>query len=482
MHKRLRYLPHKLMIIAVLFLMPQVCNADWVDDWIKQKSVYGGGSYDGHDRGFMYAGNASLRYQPSKDYLVTLTPPSFRNGCGGIDLFMGGFSFLKSQELIEKFKNIMGPAAISFAFDIALETLCPQCASTMKDLENLANKLNQLQLDDCKAQKAVAVLAKDAAGLGNAAEKEAISDFMISTGLKDSYESVKNLVTSSPPEKIRQEAPKKDMTDGCAAEVKQIFFTPGTLLENISNTTDLVDIGYTNMIRSIIGDIRVSGNLDYTFIPPCSDNADIDIDSIMNGRLYVRKTKDSCRQLRHIIVDGRSHANILEWCRYEIGNVVDAISDKKRLPESAHKLLNTVSLPVSGFIQKNMIEQGDTFSKDRVVQAYAPLVARWYTWQMMKDLLTVFEKVTQTAVQTSLNKKGSDDPDKSCQINLKDEAFVMLENLKTNLSEKTKRLNIEYARRENTFFNLLNMLSVQQKQLDTAKHKEFNKIMDKIDQ
>jgi conjugative transfer pilus assembly protein TraH len=482
MHRRLRNLPYKL-IIVILFCIPAVCNADWADDWIRQKSVYGGGSYSGQDRGFMYGGNASLRYQPSKDYLVTLTPPNFRNGCGGIDLFMGGFSFLKSQELIEKFKNIMGPAAISFAFDIALETLCPQCASTMKDLENLANKLNQMQLDDCKAQKAVVTIAKDATGLGGAVDKEAISDFMISSGLKDSYEAVKNFGMTSSSEQIKQEAPKKDMTQGCPKEVKELFFTQGTLIENISDSMDTRISGYTSLIRSIIGDVRISHDLDYTFIAPCPDNSDVSIDSIMTGNLYV-KTSDSnkCIPCNNIMIDGRSYNSILDWCEYELGNITDSIINRSQLPESTLNFLNSAdSFRISAFLQKRMIELGQNFNKEKAVTAYAPVVARWYTWQMMRDLLIIFDKAVQMAVQTSLNKKGSDSPDsESCQINLKDEAFVMLSSLKKNLSDKLDRVDAEYNKKANLFFNSLNTLSDQQRQLNQLKKGGFNKINDQL--
>ena len=78
----------------------------------------------------------------SNDHLFSAQAPRFKVGCGGIDLFMGGFSFLNVNYLVQKFQKIL-QAAPAMAFDLALSTLCQQCSNIMKSLEALANELQR---------------------------------------------------------------------------------------------------------------------------------------------------------------------------------------------------------------------------------------------------------------------------------------------------------------------------------------------------
>lgn len=54
-----------------------------------------GSSYQDQSGGYYNGGSFFMR-SPSKNLRpVTVTPPGFRMGCGGIDLWSGGFGFIK---------------------------------------------------------------------------------------------------------------------------------------------------------------------------------------------------------------------------------------------------------------------------------------------------------------------------------------------------------------------------------------------------
>ena len=78
--------------------------------------------------------------------------PRIKSGCGGIDVFMGGFSFMNTDYLVNKLQAILAGAP-AVAFDLALKTLCEQCSNTIKNFEALADKLNSMQFDECAASK-----------------------------------------------------------------------------------------------------------------------------------------------------------------------------------------------------------------------------------------------------------------------------------------------------------------------------------------
>lgn len=82
---------------------------------------------------------------------IQFTSPKIKAGCGGIDATLGGFQFLM-DEMVEKLKKIAA-AAPAFAFQIALNFLCPECAQMMAQLEALANKLNSMNMDGCQAMQ-----------------------------------------------------------------------------------------------------------------------------------------------------------------------------------------------------------------------------------------------------------------------------------------------------------------------------------------
>jgi conjugative transfer pilus assembly protein TraH len=180
--------------LATFFLAPilSICLSltaqaeDWVDDWFNQSTYSRPNTYNTQRRGYVTGGNLSLRYQQSADHLVNISLPRFKKGCGGIDLFMGSMNYLDADRLEEKFNTIMSAGLATYAFDLALNVLCEPCAKELKSLEAIVDRINQLQLDDCKATKAVVAIAENETGIGDSEKNtEAITDFLVSVEGKD---------------------------------------------------------------------------------------------------------------------------------------------------------------------------------------------------------------------------------------------------------------------------------------------------------
>lgn len=123
-------------------------------------------SYKGQAASYYTGGSAYIRTPIKQTQLVSLTVPEISAGCGGIDLFSGGFSFINSDQLVQMGKAIVANA-IPFAVDLALQTWAPQLKNIKDRLEAIAREINALSVNSCEtAQAGVAALA-GFAGIGN---------------------------------------------------------------------------------------------------------------------------------------------------------------------------------------------------------------------------------------------------------------------------------------------------------------------------
>lgn len=103
----------------------------------------------------MYTGGSMFMRMPRRTYnMVSVTAPSWNAGCGGIDLFMGGFSFINKDQFIAMLRNI-GSNALGYGFKLAIQNLCPTCDNVMQSLQAVAQQMNRLNMDSCEAAKGI---------------------------------------------------------------------------------------------------------------------------------------------------------------------------------------------------------------------------------------------------------------------------------------------------------------------------------------
>ena len=106
-------------------------------------------AFEGQASGHWTLGNLYLRAPVQSERIGTVSLPSFRAGCGGIDAFAGSFSFIDSDQLVA-FARGIAQNATGFAFELALETISPVIAETMSKLRALANWVNNQSINSCE--------------------------------------------------------------------------------------------------------------------------------------------------------------------------------------------------------------------------------------------------------------------------------------------------------------------------------------------
>ena len=113
-----------------------------------------------HQMGGYYSGGSAYLRTPVK----TLTPaqislPHARAGCGGIDLFKGGFSYINSAEIEELMKSMLSNAT-GVTVSLALEALSPVLAEKVEEMLVAVRDATSMSLNSCEmAQNLVGGLA-----------------------------------------------------------------------------------------------------------------------------------------------------------------------------------------------------------------------------------------------------------------------------------------------------------------------------------
>ena len=90
---------------------------------------------------------------PNKNFqIVSVTPPRLSSGCGGIDMYLGAYSFPNKDAFVQALRNF-GQAAIGYFFQLALKTMAPEIAATLEVINDLAQRMNALGMNSCAAAK-----------------------------------------------------------------------------------------------------------------------------------------------------------------------------------------------------------------------------------------------------------------------------------------------------------------------------------------
>lgn len=241
----------QLLVFALSASAASMAAADWTDDWFDNAVVDSPSSYNSQRRNFYSVGGIRARVNTSNDYLATVSLPRLKAGCGGIDLFMGGFAFLDEDYLVEKFQNMI-QAAPAIAFNMALSTMSDKLANHVGKLEATTNWLNQLQLDDCAMSKTViAEFKKDDPDVMGAMWNEMTQGKSLNEALTRGYQEQQEQTLAN------DGRPTVDLTDAindCPAEYRALVDN-GSMIENATKLAGMD--AYADVVRGLLGDIEI---------------------------------------------------------------------------------------------------------------------------------------------------------------------------------------------------------------------------------
>ena len=406
----------RIVVFSVLFALVigtfDTTRAGFIDDWLAQKTTTSPGYFEGEKRGYVTGGSLSARWEMGNDHLFSVEAPRFKVGCGGIDLFMGGFSFLNADYLVQKFQKIL-QAAPAMAFDLALKTLCEPCSNVMKGLEALANGLNGLQMNDCHDSKVLAAKMVSPFTDDPSVQAEAQQSFSLQTGISDLYDTFQSSVNAN-----NGQSPLSNdsgMFAGCPQALQDLFFNnSGSSVFAAIAAERGISQDHVALIRGFLGDMQIepytdaSGN--YTFqmtaVSPCPQNTTFGLDNFLDGSAYTRPIDASdaaCAQATD------TNANLTTWAHNAVYSVYNNLMTQGALSSDDQALINTVPL-----VYHNLVYAAATKQGPQVLFELADFTARAYALALIKDLYSQ-ALYDIRLVQTAMKKQGTS-PQPTCQV------------------------------------------------------------------
>lgn len=210
-------------IVALVLLFSAKSQADLSNlfDNIRSNHTSASSTSNGRSNGISLGGY-SMRNKISNAPIVSFRPPSLNAGCNGVDFFAGSFSIISKDQIVQTMRGIAQGAA-TYAFGLAIDSLCATCAQNMKDLQEKLDEINKWSIDSCKA-------SQDLVDGGIAKTKELVADW------KGTSAETKNNATSDRGESITDgKDPIESLVEAGLESDENISFNAIWHLINVTN-------------------------------------------------------------------------------------------------------------------------------------------------------------------------------------------------------------------------------------------------------
>ena len=112
------------------------------------------GVWQGQAAGYASGGSLYARTGVRQVQLVSMTLPDINSGCGGIDAYLGSFSFINGEQLQRFVKQIMSNSA-GYFFDLALQTTVPELKDAKDFIQKMASDVNSMNMSSCQAAQGI---------------------------------------------------------------------------------------------------------------------------------------------------------------------------------------------------------------------------------------------------------------------------------------------------------------------------------------
>ncbi|WP_197475599.1 conjugal transfer protein TraH, partial [Oleiphilus sp. HI0043] len=97
------------VLLTTILIMAAIPSAlaGVVDDWLSDlESSVGASAYNSGSRGYLSAGSVNARVSSTSEYLMSINPPRLDAGACGVDLFLGGMSYMDIDYLGDKLEAV----------------------------------------------------------------------------------------------------------------------------------------------------------------------------------------------------------------------------------------------------------------------------------------------------------------------------------------------------------------------------------------
>lgn len=410
----------------------------WAESWFDNVTYTQPGSFEDQARGYVTAGGMSGRVDVHDDYLMSLTLPKVKAGCGGIDMFLGGMSFLDPDYLVQKLETIL-QAAPAVAFQYLLETLDEKMGNIISKMEAATNYLNSIQVNDCRLANRMVQIAKGDDNMSGVVE-EMTGYKSVRQGFAKSWQQSREKIQANrgnPTEDL------KDALANCPREVTDIFRT-GSLLAHAAARVGAGD--WAGVMRARVGDVYMRWSDSdkvpvFAAIPACPRQDGESADDFLTGRVQ-RRALNLPATANDCAPDG-SGRGALVLARDRMQAIATKIRTKAALTiEERQFVANVRTLPIYRMLEWG-VREGVT---DSVIGDTDELVALTLAYQMLNDLTRTIDFALSNA-ERGADAAGSVDAASTnlCQTRILTKGLEQLRGLRDEVLRQRAQMRQSYV-------------------------------------
>ncbi|QBR48544.1 conjugal transfer pilus assembly protein TraH [Erwinia sp. QL-Z3] len=332
-------------------------------------------AWQGQAAGYMTGGSVYLRNPVKQVQLISMQVPSLNAGCGGIDAYLGAFSFINGAELQRFVKQIMSNAA-GYAFDLALQTMVPELKQAKDFLQKLASDVNSANMSSCQAAQGI---------IGGLWPVSQVSNQKICQDIAGESNLFSDWAASRQGCTVGGQG--DSVTGRAGDDMKDLVLKNKNLVWDALGRNHLFDGNrqLKELVMSIVGSIIFNKTGDVTILTPMVDNRDV-ITVLMRGgtaKIYGCDDADLCLGPTVTDVTVSSDNGLVTLVRTIMLSINQKLGDDTGMTDREKGFINTTSVPVLKYLTNSrsmgmsptyLIQVADFIAQDLMIQYLQELV------------------------------------------------------------------------------------------------------------
>lgn len=306
-----------------------------------------GSVWKGQAAGYLTGGGLYARTANRNIQLASISLPSINAGCGGIDMYLGSFSFVNGEQITRFIKSLMSNG-LGYAFDLALETLTPALKSVKDHLQTLMQAVNDTNFSSCQAAQAIV----GSIGVSLSASKDYVCNSFgnSSNGFSDWVQSRMECGVGGKAAAMNESAQQDEKWKDMALTDMNLSWY---ILNEKSKNTMAEDRQLKELMMTLMGSIIFDNDSQVKTLLPSLDNPDV-IKALLNGgiaQIYVCDEDKKCLnpQFKNITIQKKNDL------KQKVDNLLTSIIDKVEkdsgdLTEKEKNFIESTSIPVLKYL------------------------------------------------------------------------------------------------------------------------------------
>lgn len=356
-------------------LWPHAVSAD-LDSWAANAIAHynGPGYLESQQRHIFSGGSFHLRTPNfGSEPIAAVRLPRFKAGCGGIDMFWGGFNFMDFDYFVQKAQRIIS-AAPAFAFQYALDAVSPATNGIVNSLENMADMVNGLQMNECgiaknSVEKVLGALSNNVS-MPSVDWPTFLTEEYLAAGTTEGwYQTAQQILGEydaaggATPASVR--AANLEQLSECPGELVNLFDNEHSLLEYAENHGVNFPAGtnFKQVLRGLIGDVDLGVGADNKVViqnvPPCVQEKSNPVETILlqadigTSLQMQNHVSDSGNvAIDYVCVDYPGNDTLNVYTQNMLTNIYNNVINGQALLAGEEDFLNAVPMPVKQFVEQ----------------------------------------------------------------------------------------------------------------------------------